>query len=256
MNDTEEKIYNLIINNGLSSSTIVAIKENLTLLTSNFLTEIITDNVNIYTNFQILIEFLPIVWDDNKNSSNHLINYINGISHRLFYFAREYPLGKEPPEYLKEEIEMIHQGLHNFKAKCIQEEIPDKDINPESINSFEDLIDILEQYPRFPTKLYEMFQIVASLFYQFALNKNQQLSNIDELLSYLARCLIFWRLQALTDQELVACFSKARKNYQDDFNLTEMEEILALELQNYQFLQLGIDRKLVKIIVYVFQKLK
>ncbi|MCG3223515.1 MAG: hypothetical protein H7647_03545 [Candidatus Heimdallarchaeota archaeon] len=100
-----------------------------------------------------------------------------------------------------------------------------------------------------------MFQIVANLFYQYTLNPNQELRNIDELALFLSRCLILWRLQSLTDKELIACFEGAKKIYKSMLNSDELVDILALELQNYQFLQSGIDRFLVKTIVKTFEKM-
>ena len=175
----------------------------------------------------------------------------------MFYFAREYPLGKKIPEHLTSELDEIHNGLLIFKKQCTRDyKIDDKDFSIETINSFEDLINILETYPRYPTKLHEMFQIISSLFYQFALNKNQKLRNIDELGLFLSRCLILWRLQSLTDRELITCLEEAEKKYTKPINPEELMNILALELQSYQFLQLGIDRFLVEIIVKTIEKMR
>ncbi len=101
-----------------------------------------------------------------------------------------------------------------------------------------------------------MFQIVANLFYQFTSNPNQELRNIDELGLFLSRCLILWRLQSMTDKELITCFEGAEKKYKSVLNSDELENILALELQNYQFLQFSIDRFLVKTIVKTFEKMR
>jgi hypothetical protein len=224
-------------------------------MSKGFVVDILAENVNIYTNFNLLIEFLPIVWEKNSNPSKHLLNYLGGITHRLFYLAREYPLGKKIPDYLKNEIEDIHQGLHECQKISTYQEIGDNEFSVEKINSFDDLVDILKIYPQYPSKLYEMFQIVANLFYQFILNPKQELRSIDELALFLSRCLILWRLQSLTDKELIACFEGANEKYKSILNPEELVDILALELQNYQFLQLGIDRFLVKIVVKTFEKM-
>jgi hypothetical protein len=256
MNKAEESIYDLVLETGLSSSNLKFIKANIENISKSFVVDILAENVNIYTNFNLLIEFLPIVWEKNRNPSKHLLNYLGGIIHRLFYLAREYPLGKKIPDYLKSEIEDIHQGLHKCHKICTYQEINSNDFSIEKINSFDDLVDILKIYPRYPSKLYEMFQIVANLFYQFTLNPNQELRNIDELALFLSRCLILWRLQSLTDKELIVCFEGAKKKYKSTLNSDELVDILALELQNYQFLQFGIDRFLVKTIVKTFEKMR
>lgn len=256
MNKIEEEIYELILEKGLSSSTVRTIRKGLEQLSPVFLTDVIAENVNIYTNLDTLIEFLPYIWDDNNNSSKNLLNYISGISHRLFYLAREYPLGKKIPEYLQKELEDIHVGLHKFKEECIHEDIGDSSSSIDNLNSYEDLVDFLEKYPRFPTKLYEMFEIIASLYHQFTQNHNQKFRNIDELVIYLSRCLILWRLQALTDKELINCLEFSQLKYKEEINIIEFEENLALELQNYQFLQLGIDRFLVEIITQFMEKMR
>ncbi len=256
MNKIEVSIYDLILETGLSSSNLKFLRDNIENVSKGFIVDILAENVNIYTDFNLLIEFLPIVWEKNNNPSKHLLNYLGGIVHRLFYLAREYPLGKKIPDYLKSEIEEIHQGLHECQKICEYQEINENVFSIEKIDSFDDLVDILSIYPRYPSKLYEMFQIVANLFYQFSLNPNQKLRNIDELGLFLSRCLILWRLQSMNDKELIACLEGAEKKYKLLLNSDELENILALELQNYQFLQLGIDRFLVKTIVKTFEKMK
>ncbi|MHA1551165.1 MAG: hypothetical protein ACTSUP_03375 [Candidatus Heimdallarchaeaceae archaeon] len=256
MNDAEESIYDLVLETGLSSNNLKFIRDNIENISKSFIVDILAENVNIYTDLNLLIEFLPIVWEDNRNPSKHLLNYLGGIIHRLFYLAREYPLGKKIPDYLKSEIEDIHQGLHECQKICTYQEINEKEFTIEKIDSFDDLIDILELYPRYPSKLFEMFQIVANLFYQFSINPNQEIGTIDELGLFLSRCLILWRLQSMTDKELIACFEGAEKKYNLVLNSDELENILALELQNYQFLQFGIDRFLVKTIVETFEKMR
>jgi len=256
MNEIEESIYDLVLETGLSSSNIKFIRDNTVNISKSFLVDILVENVNIYTNFNLLIEFLPLVWEENRNPSKHLLNYLGGVVHRLFYLAREYPLGKKIPEYLKSEIEDINQGLHECQKICTYREISENEFSIEKIDSFDDLVDLLKIYPQYPNKAYELFQIVANLFYQFALNPNQELRNIDELGLFLSRCLILWRLQSMTDKELITCFEGAEKKYKAVLNSNELENILALELQNYQFLQFGIDRFLVKTIVKTFEKMR
>ncbi len=256
MNKIEESIYDLILETGLSSNNLIFLRENIENISKGFIVDILAENVNIYTNFNLLIEFLPIIWEENSNPSKHLLNYLGGIVHRLFYLAREYPLGKKIPDYLKIEIEDIHQGLHECQQICKYQEINGNEFSIEKIDSFDDLVDILSIYPRYPSKLFEMFQIVANLFYQFTLNPNQEIRNLDELGLFLSRCLILWRLQSMKDKELIACFEGAEKKYKLMLDSDELENILALELQNYQFLQLGIDRFLVKTIVKTFEKMR
>ena len=256
MNELEESIYDLVLETGLSSNNVNFIRDNIENVSKSFIVDILAENVNIYIDLNLLIEFLPIVWEENSNPSRHLLNYLGGIIHRLFYLAREYPLGKKIPDYLKSEIQDIHQGLHKCQKICTYQEINEKEFTIEKIDSFDDLVDILEVYPRYPSKLFEMFQIVANLFYQFSLNPNQEIRTIDELGLFLSRCLILWRLQSMTDKELIACFEGAEKKYKAVLNSDELEHILALELQNYQFLQFGIDRFLVKTIVKTFEKMR
>ncbi|MHA1346700.1 MAG: hypothetical protein ACTSVO_04445 [Candidatus Heimdallarchaeaceae archaeon] len=256
MTEVEESIYDIVLETGLSTKNLNFLRSNIDNVSKGFVVDILAENVNIYTDLNLLVEFLPIIWEDNSNSSKHLLNYLGGIVHRLFYLAREYPLGKEIPDYLKNEIEEIHQGLHECQKICNYQNINESDFSIEKIDSYDDLVDILELYPRYPNKLYEMFQTVANLFYQFSMNPNQELRNIDELGIYLSRCLILWRLQSMSDKELIACFEGAGKLYKSVLNRAEFENILALELQNYQFLQFSIDRFLVKIIVQTFEKMR
>lgn len=256
MNELEESIYDLVLETGLSSKNVKFIRDNIENVSKSFIVDILAENVNIYTDLNLLIEFLPIVWEENGNPSRHLLNYLGGIIHRLFYLAREYPLGKKIPDYLITEIEEIHQGLHECQKICTYQEITENEFTIEKIDSFEDLVEILKNYPQYPLKLFEMFQIVANLFYQFTLNPNQEIWTIDELGLFLSRCLILWRLQSMTDNALIACFEGAEKKYKSVLNSDELENILALELQNYQFLQFGIDRFLVKTIVKTFEKMR
>ncbi len=60
----------------------------------------------------------------------------------------------------------------------------------------------------------------------------------------------------MEDEKLIICLEKAVEKYTDIVERDKFENILALELQNYQFLQLGINRKQVKIITDVFCNLK
>jgi len=255
MSDIEEVIYDVTLEEGLSSKAKNLIKENLSVLSSDFLTDILAENANIHNDYLLLIDYLPSIWSNNENSSKNLLAYISGIAHKLFYFAREYPLGKKPSTQLMTNLENIHSSFHDFKSECMMDEFVPIDIDTDSIETFNELISSIKDYPKLPNQLNEIFFIISNLFFQFALNRKQQLANIDELCLYISRCIILWKLETLTDQELKSCFEEASKKYQSKINLNEFQKILALELQNYQFLQLGINHYLVKIITEVFQKI-
>ena len=255
MSDIEEAIYDTAIEEGLSSKVKNLIKENLTVLSSEFITDILAENANIHNDYLLLIDHLPSVWNNNENSSRNLLAYISGIAHKLFYFAREYPLGKKPSVQILTKLERIHSSFHEFKSECMINEFVPVDLNLDEINTFDELINSIKDYPKFPNKLNEVFFILSNLFYQFALNTNQNLRNIDELCLYLSRCIVFWKLETLTDEELKQCFDAASKKYQYEISLSEFKKILALELQNYQFLQLGINHHLVNIIAEVFHNI-
>ena len=254
MNNIEDVIYDFVLEEGLSSKVKNLIKDNVSVLSSEFITDILTENANIHKDYLFLIDYLHFIWNNNMNSSGNLLAYISGIAHKLFYFAREYPLGKKPSEQILTKMEKIHSSFHNFKSECMKDDFDSVDIIIDELNTFNELINSIKDYPKFPNKLNEVFFILSNLFYQFALNINQQIANIDELCLYLSRCIIFWKLETLTDNELIKCFEEASKKYQQKISLGEFKKILALELQNYQFLQLGINHQLVNIIAEVFHK--
>ncbi len=255
MKEIEETLYDQALDEGLSSKTLRLIDENLENISSNFLTDILAENANPIYDSAHLIKYLPYIWNNNENSSKNLLAYISGLSHKLFYRAREYPLGKNLPDYQIKELNDIHDYFHDFKPQCLKDDLTVKEISADSIDTFENLLETIKIQPKLPVVLNEIFLIISSLFYQFALNKHQELKNIDELSLFLSRCLILWKLETLTDQELIVCFKNASNKYPDKINLLKLEKILALDLKNYQFLQLGINHHLVKLIARVFKNL-
>jgi len=98
MNNVEEELSEIILEQGLTSKVLMKIRENLPSFSEEFLTDILAENVSLYTNYLLLAEFLPKIWKENTNSSENLLVYICGLAHRFFYLAREYPLGKEISE--------------------------------------------------------------------------------------------------------------------------------------------------------------
>ena len=111
MLDLEDEIYDQIYENGFSSKSLLLIRENLDKISAEFLTDILVENINIHTQYKVLIEFLAKIWNHNTNSSRNLLNYITGVLHKLFYLAREYPLGKDLPDHLTNEILEFHNIL-------------------------------------------------------------------------------------------------------------------------------------------------
>lgn len=246
MIDIEDEIYDQVYENGLSSKSLLLVRDNLSQISAEFLTDLLVDNVNIHTQYSILIEFLTEIWSQNTNSSPNLLNYISGVLHKLFYLAREYPLGKEIPDYVTNEITEFHQMLCDFKLECLEQDVNLQDESIEKIKSFKELFEDINQQTRLPQKISEMFRIGSTLFYLFSQNENQKLRNIDELSLYLSRCLILWRLEALTDEEIQICFEQATVKFSEELDLKKFENILALEIQNYQFLQYGINHWMIK----------
>ncbi len=255
MNLIEEELLEIIYDQGLSSKVLLKIRENLSSISKEFLTDILAENVSLYTNYLLLIEFLPQIWKENTNSSDNLLAYICGLTHRFFYLAREYPLGKEISENQENELQNIHEQLCDFMETCLDEDLIYVDDSLERIDSFTDLLVAMNKSPKYPSRITDIFQITGSLFYHFALNENQKIRNKDELGLYLSRCFILWKLGSIDDQRMVICLEKGAEKLQGTINQEEFEKILSLEIQNYQFLQLGIDHKQVKLITDVFSKL-
>ncbi|NPD88543.1 MAG: hypothetical protein HGN29_07455 [Asgard group archaeon] len=255
MTNLEEQIYDYILEEGLSSKARNLIMENIQNLSSEFLTDILVENVNLHISYLLLIDYLPYVWKED-NSSKNLLNYLSGLAHKLFYLAREYPLGKEIPKNQKEELEKVHSQLCDFMESCLNEELSPPQAIITNIKSFRDLLNNLTMYPKYPHKIHEIFQILASLFYHFALNETQILKNQDELGIFISRCLVFWKLGVLDNEKMITCFEKTAEKYEDIIQPDKFENILALEIQNYQFLQLGINRKQVELISNIFCKLR
>ncbi len=255
MSEIEEEILETIFEQGLSSKVLVMIRKNLSLISKEFLTDILAENVSLYTNYLLLVEFLPQIWKENTNSSENLLVYICGLAHRFFYLAREHPLGKKISENQERELQDIHKMLCNFMETCLEEDLVSIDDSLEKIDSFEELLIAMNKSPKYPSRITDIFQVTGSLFYHFALNENQKIRNKDELGLYLSRCFVLWKLGSIDDQRMVLCLEKGAEKLQGTINQEEFEKILALEIQNYQFLQLGIDHKQVKLVVDVFSKL-
>jgi hypothetical protein len=231
------------------------IADNIDQLSSEYLTNVLVENVNLHINYFLLIDYLPYVWTE-ENSSKNLLNYLSGLAHRIFYLAREYPLGKSIPKTQKEELEKIHLQLCDFMRSCLQEELPTFQGSSSETTSFEELLDNLTKYPKYPLMINDIFQIISILFYRFAMNDKQTIKNQDELSIFISRCLIFWKIGVMNDDKLITCFEKASEKLKSTIQRDKFENILALELQNYQFLQLGINRKQVELITDAFCNLK
>ncbi|MCG3222811.1 MAG: hypothetical protein H7641_15635 [Candidatus Heimdallarchaeota archaeon] len=255
MTNLENQINDCILEEGLSSKARNLIMENIHHLSSEFLTDILVENVNLYISYLLLIDYLPYVWKED-NSSKNLLNYLSGLAHRLFYLAREYPLGKDIPKNQKEELEKIHSQLCDFMESCLNEDLTPPQATVTDTKSFTELLDNLTKYPKYPHKIHEIFQILASLFYHFALNETQILRDQDELGIFISRCLVFWKLGVMDNEKMITCFEKAAEKYKNPLQPDKFENILALEIQNYQFLQLGINKKQVELITNVFCKLR
>jgi hypothetical protein len=252
MYNLEDEIYDQIYDYGFSSKSLQLIKANLDDITPEFLTDILVENINIHTQYKILIEYIIKIWSNNTNYSPNLLNYIAGVVHKLFYLAREYPLGKEVSESIKSDIAQIHEMLCDFRQECLEEEETLHEETIGEINSFDVLFETISKHSGLPQKINEMFRIGSLLFYLYSLNENQVLRNLDELALYLSRCLILWRLESLTDEEVKVCFEQASIKYSNELDLKKLETVLALEIQNYQFLQYGITHEMVKIIAKTF----
>ena len=69
MTNLEEQIEDYILEEGLSSKARTLIKENIPHLSSEFLTDILAENVNLYISYLLLIEYLPYVWKEDKDGN-------------------------------------------------------------------------------------------------------------------------------------------------------------------------------------------
>jgi len=238
---------------GLSSAILKELKESLDDIKIEFITDLLSSYVNLNVNPFVLVDFLPYIWNRN-NSSVSLLLYISGIAHKAFYLAREYPLGKELPVYLKEDLLKLYEGLQKFVKSCgieVKTEFDDK-IN--LIISFKELIQELKKTSRFPSRLSEILCIISQLFLQFTEFKNQKIRTLDELVLFVSRCLIFWKMKVLSDKDLEFCLKESLASYSLRFDSNEFEKLLSLEVQNYQFLQMGITHSDIKLITNVFSK--
>jgi hypothetical protein len=237
MREIEEKIIDEVYEAGLSSKVQGLLKENVTELSSEFLTDILAENANLHADYNLLAEFLPHIWSDNKNASDNLLYYISGLAHPLFYLAREYPLGKEEPQHQIEKINNIHKQLCIFMDSCLEESFEPVEVSISEIESLSDLIPILSTFSKYSTKITDIFFIMASLFYSFALNENQQLRNIDEY------------------EKLLVCLEKSIEKFEGTLKIEKFEKILSLEIQNYQFLQIGISKQQIKLVASLLNKM-
>ena len=61
MNEVEESIYDLVLETGFSLNNLKYIWDNIENMSKGFVVDILAENVNIHTNFNLLIDFLPIV---------------------------------------------------------------------------------------------------------------------------------------------------------------------------------------------------
>lgn len=254
MKETEDRIYDYVIDNGLSSSSVNLIKENISSVSSTFLADILVENINLHLEYKLLLEFLPNVWKEDNQSSN-LLAYISGVLHRMFYLVREQPLGKEISKFHKKEFDLFHQKLCVFRSECLDAVEILEQYQFGNVESLDDLISTLDSLPQMSPEITEMLRIVSVLFLQFATHKEQTINNIDELSLFLSRCLILWKLKTLTNFELNECLNGALEKYSTPIDLTKFEEILSLEIQTYQFLQYGLNHDALKLIAGTFKKI-
>ncbi|MHA1259008.1 MAG: hypothetical protein ACTSSG_03060 [Candidatus Heimdallarchaeaceae archaeon] len=255
MNKKEEQIVNLLSEKGFSQDFVNQLRMNIDFLSSEFIVDILIDQINLYIDYPLLLEFLPKIWKNNENSSSNLLLYIGGFSHRILYLAREYPSGKKVPQYILDEIDLFHTQLCNFMSSCINDDFKKEEEISLSPSSFDELFNMLRTFPKFSHKMNEVLRITAYIYYLFALNKNQKIKNLDELALFLSRCLIFWKLNALNIEEIITCFNKAVEKFTGKLVSEKFSKILSLEIQNYQFLQLGINQTMIKMIATVFHKI-
>ncbi|MHA1199783.1 MAG: hypothetical protein ACTSQF_10685, partial [Candidatus Heimdallarchaeaceae archaeon] len=228
--------------------------ENISRVSSTFLTDILVENINLHLEYKLLLEFLPNVWKEDNRSSN-LLAYIAGVLHRMLYLAREQPLGKEISKFHKKEFNFFHQKLCEFRSECLDAvEILEK-YQFGKVETLEDLVSTLDSLPKMSTENTEMLRIMSIVFLQFATHKEQTIRNIDELSLFLSRCLILWKLKTLTDSEINECLNSALEKYSAPIELTEFEETLSLEVQTYQFLQYGLNHDALKLITSTFKKI-
>lgn len=239
---------------GLSSAILKELIESLDDIKIDFITDLLSSYVNLNINPFVLVDFLPHIWNKN-NSSVSLLLYISGIAHKAFYLAREYPLGKELPVYLKEDILKMYEGLQNFVKSCGIEVKKELDEKISVITSFKELIQELKTTSRFQPKLNEILCIISKLFLQFVEFTNQEIRTLDELVIYVSRCLIFWKLKMLSDKKLEYCLKGSMVLFSGKFDSNEFEKLLSLEIQNYQFLQMGITHSDIKLITKVYKKI-
>ena len=253
MNEIEDRIYDYILKYGLSSSSVTLIKDNMDNISSTFLTDMLVENVNLHIEYKLLLDFLPKIWVEDNQSSN-LLTYISGILHRLLYLAREQPLGKNISNSYKKNLAFFHQKLCEFKSECLGAVDVLEQYQLREVDSFEELIITMGSLPKLSIEIIEMLKIMSMTFHQFAVKYNQPIKNIDELSLFLSRCLILWKLNNLTDSEFLDCLNKATEKYSGLIELEKFEKIMSLEVQNYQFLQYGLNRDALKFFVDSFAK--
>ncbi|MHA1685386.1 MAG: hypothetical protein ACTSYD_03135 [Candidatus Heimdallarchaeaceae archaeon] len=238
----ETEISTIIENEGFGSKLLKMIRESKEQLSPTFITDVLVENINLYIDYDVLLEFLPAVWKTN-NESLGLLGYIAGIAHHVFYLAKDYPLGKELPEYLAKKIEKTYQVLAEFRKKNIEIKVISVENN--EIDDFNELVDWLKTFPRYPVKIKESVDILAVLFKTYVSKFPQKFQDEDAVAMFTSRCLIFWKMEALTDEELKLCLEKMIEKIDRNVQIENIVRILPLEMLNYPFLQLGFTKKMI-----------
>ncbi|MHA1866099.1 MAG: hypothetical protein ACTSWZ_06290 [Candidatus Heimdallarchaeaceae archaeon] len=234
---------------GLSKTYIDLLTKNKELFSKEKITEILTENLNIYTDYTVLLDFLEYIWS-KENSSPLLLYYISGIVHRLFYLTREYlekrenqlKQSKEQISVILSKLEKVNNNDSNKKENVNRDRKKNNIVN---IHSAKEFVLFLKNSPKLDNDLFECLKIVGSLFFSFLSFPYQQLCNANDLSLYISRIFLLWKLNALTDQQMVKIFEYLRNNKKEDFSLEQLINILFLEFKNYQFLQLGINKEIV-----------
>ncbi|UJG41934.1 MAG: hypothetical protein K9W45_05575 [Candidatus Heimdallarchaeum aukensis] len=236
---------------GLSKTYIDLLSKNKELFSKEKITEILTENLNIYTDYSVLLDFLNYVWS-KENSSPLLLYYLSGIVHRLFYLTREYFEKKENHlEQSKKHVSSILSKLEkvnpnsSYKEQNSNKERKEKGTN---FHSARDFILFLKSIPKIDENLFKCLKITGKLFFSLLSFPQQQICNANDQAMYISRVFLLWKLNALTDQQMIKIFEYLKNNQKNDISLDEFTNILFLEFKNYQFLQLGINREIVSYI--------
>lgn len=245
-NPLEEEIYQLLEEVGFGSKLLTKLKENAKYLSAAFITDILAENINLYIDYAVLLDFLSIIWQEDNDSPN-LLAYISAIAHHTFYLAKDYPLGKEVPEYLAKKIDQTYEALKVFQRDKVEIKAV-RALEPDSISSFAELVRWLENFPRYPFKIKECIDILACFFKQYITSYPQHFTDEDSLALFCSRCLIFWKMGALSSEELTLCLEKMINKADPTINIRDFKRILSLEMLNYQFLQLGFTQEMIDVV--------